>query len=185
MHLGRDWKVLGLSKEGAGPSGQAWWGSAGWAEKVPAGRGLIAEPSGSSPDSRFWGAGHTTAGQAHDLLAIDRCDAGHAALLPGWSWEARSVSLCLLVTAVTTHLTDVSLTTSKVSKNMKINLKRVTAVGVDRICPTCGRHSIDASGMNSEGSERLPQTVRNSPKRAAMGTSGFGSRAGRACVGEA
>lgn len=55
-----------------------------------------------------------------------------------------------MVTTVTLHLRDVSLTTSQVSRNTEINLKGVAAAGVDRICPNCGRPSIEASGHSQD-----------------------------------
>lgn len=84
---------------------------------------------------------------AHRLLCSD---AGHTALLPDRSQDTRSISLGLVVTMVTLHLRDVSLTTSQVSKDMEINLKGVAAVGVDRIHPNCGRPSIEASGHSQD-----------------------------------
>lgn len=49
-----------------GRTGGGWLGG----HRVPAGRGLIAQPTGSSLSPQFWGTQHTAAHRAHRFLRV-------------------------------------------------------------------------------------------------------------------
>lgn len=108
MHLGKDWNMLCLSEEGAGPHGQNWRGLAGWAEGPCRQRAQLS-PLGlpQAPSSAEHSIQQLTMPTASCGLleaGASWCprptcsDADHAvpelspALLPGQSQEAKSIS---------------------------------------------------------------------------------------------